>query len=554
MICSSCNGKIELRQGKGRCISCGTAFDLNYGFNETEVAIINDESIKSQQIAEKIYYHFDKSKIKVFQKKLSSGGLSSNDQEGAIYQAVYYAKIVIIVGTTKETFEKSMSGMNEFIGKKSIIPVFYDMDANELPTAIRKYQAQNFDKIAALSDLTIAVEKILGRKKENHFNSIILYVGVAIVCITALAVVNLVHGNYIRKEPNRDTESGNGVSIEQSQSLTEEEIYVQAKKLYDDGKYLEACEFYNSIQKYKDVSSQLKLIYGRYDGYYQTEDLKYTFYINVSSTQMAKFSLEKIDEKGKITFTESAEMKDNIINAEFQDSEDGRGTISIKLFNDSLEVNIAQESTSQTIGNLKQVFLVENKKDRPMEKGVTSDVIYNWLDKRVSLKDIKRYGYEVSFENNLTAGGGTFKGAAIYGIINSDYKLLMFNYDLKNTDSYWNIEANKLDDYYLYAVIAPAELLLSDYSNYTLKPMVLNEHIVVPSVSSFVLSSYGPEIEYSVGFEFSEWIKQYTKEPFIENKIKANTLIGIVNITQLGEKKSNSLLLEQIEEYKQVYN
>lgn len=107
----------------------------------------------------------------------------------------------------------------------------------------------------------------------------------------------------------------------------------------------------------------------------------------------------------------------------------------------------------------KQFFDLQNKSDAPVAKAITKDTIIKWLSKRTTKSDILSQGYKLKKVND------------IYYIENTDIKLLLINQDLHkigNAHLNFNVSDDaytNTDEYYLYAVSAPAEILLKNDVN-----------------------------------------------------------------------------------------
>lgn len=98
--------------------------------------------------------------------------------EPKIYSAIISSKVMIVLGTKPEYLEgvwvkNEWSRFAEAIENgedKVIIPVFKNMEANQLPSRIAKYQAYNMASMTFLSSLFDAVAKSVSRNSKIDFN------------------------------------------------------------------------------------------------------------------------------------------------------------------------------------------------------------------------------------------------------------------------------------------------------------------------------------------------------------------------------------------------
>ena len=95
------------------------------------------------------------------------------EYEPYIFAALNSAKVMLVVGTDYENFDavwvkNEWSRFLKLIAKgekKTLIPVFKNMDAYDMPKEFAKLAAQDMGKVGAMQDLIRGVEKIVGKKK-----------------------------------------------------------------------------------------------------------------------------------------------------------------------------------------------------------------------------------------------------------------------------------------------------------------------------------------------------------------------------------------------------
>ena len=109
----------------------------------------------------------------MFFSRISLEDKLGTEYEPYIFAALNSAKVMLVVGTDYENFDavwvkNEWSRFLKLIAKgekKTLIPVFKNMDAYDMPKEFAKLSAQDMGKVGAMQDLVRGVEKILGKKK-----------------------------------------------------------------------------------------------------------------------------------------------------------------------------------------------------------------------------------------------------------------------------------------------------------------------------------------------------------------------------------------------------
>ena len=172
MICKNCGGEIAFKNGVGVCLSCGVQIKTDGAFENVDVYICYTENdlmgrrTKDSLIANEIYNKLENAKIKTFYERVSAGNLIGDELETTKYQAIYNAKVVIILGTAPAHFEALFDKNNQYFDSKAVLPVCVDMSPAQLPQELAKYQAANYNNVGADADLIKTVLKALGREEE----------------------------------------------------------------------------------------------------------------------------------------------------------------------------------------------------------------------------------------------------------------------------------------------------------------------------------------------------------------------------------------------------
>ena len=539
MKCKNCGGELIFQNGMGVCENCKNTYHFDYGFENTEVYICYTESdaqgrrTKDSIIADELYQKLESKKIHTFYERKSVPYLAGDDLQAVNYQAIYHAKIVLIVGASTAHFEHLISEYKEYFSKKTVIPVYTDIRPEGLPPELNRVQALNYNTIGAEADLLNGILRLLGREKEIHLEELHQRTGkrkkIVAISLSLFLIIGIAAGAVLvlfRESPVDEPES--------EPVLTSQEIYDNAQTLMESGDYLGAADLFATIPDFRNSTNLLDEIYNRYDGYYLSEDKSVSFYINIQSSTTADLILEKTINGQKVRTEESSVLNNNIITASFTDSENNTGEMTVTLNNDGIHITtiLKSESESLSIGNLDLTFMLSQRSDRPMEQSITAETLIQWMTNQTSLSDLNRTGYQVAFDKNMTAGGGINNHFANYYIENTDIKLLLADFDLSSAKSYNDMEKYPLDDFYIVGVIAPAELVCPQEIGGTPHVYDENKILYAPNVQDFILMSdfESGSPEYCVFFTFNE--------SEANAGIDSNSMIGITSQALIGENFS----------------
>ena len=144
-------------------------YDIFISYKETDE---NGERTLDSVIAQDIYKELTDEGYRVFFSRISLESKLGTEYEPYIFAALNSAKVMIVVGTDYENFDavwvkNEWSRFLKLIAsgqKKTLIPVFKNMDAYDMPKEFSKLAAQDMGKVGAMQDLLRGVEKLLGRK------------------------------------------------------------------------------------------------------------------------------------------------------------------------------------------------------------------------------------------------------------------------------------------------------------------------------------------------------------------------------------------------------
>lgn len=159
----------ELRQAILQVSGKEEPYDIFISYKETDA---NGERTLDSVIAQDIYKELTNEGYRVFFSRISLEKRLGTEYEPYIFAALNSAKVMIVVGTDYENFDavwvkNEWSRFLKLIAagqKKTLIPVFKDMDPYDMPKEFAKLQAQDMGKIGAMQDLLHGVEKLISKK------------------------------------------------------------------------------------------------------------------------------------------------------------------------------------------------------------------------------------------------------------------------------------------------------------------------------------------------------------------------------------------------------
>ena len=162
----------ELRKGIIEVSGKEEPYDIFISYKETDE---NGERTLDSVIAQDIYSELTEKGYRVFFSRISLESKLGTEYEPYIFAALNSAKVMIVVGTDYENFDavwvkNEWSRFLKLIAsgqKKTLIPVFKNMDAYDMPKEFAKLSAQDMGKVGAMQDLVRGVEKLIPKKKRE---------------------------------------------------------------------------------------------------------------------------------------------------------------------------------------------------------------------------------------------------------------------------------------------------------------------------------------------------------------------------------------------------
>lgn len=154
-------------------------YDIFISYKETDE---NGDRTLDSVIAQDIYTELTEKDYRVFFSRISLEDKLGTEYEPYIFAALNSAKVMMVVGTDYENFD-SVWVKNEWSRflkliasgqKKTLIPVFKNMDAYDMPKEFAKLAAQDMGKVGAMQDLVRGVDKLIGKKLAENPKEIVV--------------------------------------------------------------------------------------------------------------------------------------------------------------------------------------------------------------------------------------------------------------------------------------------------------------------------------------------------------------------------------------------
>lgn len=148
-------------------------YDIFISYKENDE---REERTSDSVYAQEIYEQLIKRNYKIFFARKSLEKMLGKEYEPIIFSALKSAKIMIVVGTTKENFEavwvknewSRFLELRKTDAGKTIIPCYKDVSPYELPNELSRFQSQDMGKIGFLQDLCDGIEKIMKKGEAEN--------------------------------------------------------------------------------------------------------------------------------------------------------------------------------------------------------------------------------------------------------------------------------------------------------------------------------------------------------------------------------------------------
>ncbi len=155
--------QIDRVRREGVELSGGAEYDIYLCAREVDQ---NGRRVMDSVIAARLYSRLTAEGFRVFSPQKTLEDKSGGEWEPYIFAALTSARVMIVVGTSAESFEdvwvrNAWSRFSELSGK-TIIPALSDMPPSELPEELSKLQALDMSRLGAESDLISAIKAVTG--------------------------------------------------------------------------------------------------------------------------------------------------------------------------------------------------------------------------------------------------------------------------------------------------------------------------------------------------------------------------------------------------------
>lgn len=521
MKCTNCGGELLFQNGIYLCKSCGSTSTLDSVYENVDVYICYEENdvtgrrTRDSIIAQEVYRKLEDNKVSAFYERISADGLAGADLEASKLAAIHRAKIIIVLGTSIENFETIEAKYSEYFAGKPVIPFCVDVKPGAIPKSLSKIQAMSYSTIGWDKDLLKGVYNILGRDQTVDTSS--LYkrrkVRLLAICgiIIAVAIIAVVVGLLFQSNSTNEDENSTPPVTEEKVEVTEEtnspttkpltqnEIYDNANELLNQGDLIGALELFSQIPDHPNSANALKLIYAKYEGYYQSGDT--TFYLNVSNNESADAKLTILDGERIVYFTDTKEIVIGSINFEGIDNFHRTIQMEVTLTNDGLDVQLVIDSNESTAPIF---FPLSEKSDQPILQ-ISKDTFLGWLKQTYTISKIRELGYNLVTRTDLYHDTG-----AICSIENFDIEIVLI------------FLPNESGELALCGASIPAEYIAPDMIGKKALPNCTNDVICWPN------SCYDTSMYAGVGFINLDDLSFAGDSVYTKDKtVAADTLIGV---------------------------
>ena len=389
MKCQICNGDLKFKNNVYVCENCGLHQTISTFFEKTDVFLCFIENdmqgrrSRDSVIAQDLYSKLENAKIRTFNQRISAADLTDSDLETANTIAFDSAKIIVVIATTAENFQILIEKYGENFVEKRVIPVYANMNANELPEKLKHLQAVNYNAVGASVDFVKNILRMLGKEQEvditatakKHMNKKRRTVIVSLCLIFALAL------------------STSAYIVFGTPYVLQSKKYEYAKSLASEGKLIKAVELFSKLGGYQNSVNEIKDIYSKYNGYFINEEKNLSLYLNLSTHSTATVEIMCINSDNSYDKASATAMiTDNRIQFEFDSNLNQHGTGTIELDDNGVFLQITLSDDSK---NTDCFFEFKDKSDAPIRPLITKDTLIEWLKTPITLEDIKKQGYEL---------------------------------------------------------------------------------------------------------------------------------------------------------------
>nr|MDD5838060.1 pentapeptide repeat-containing protein [Eubacteriales bacterium] len=377
MICKNCGGVLDFVNGHYECQSCGNVLHPEIVIQHFDVCICcieNDELGRRTQdsiIAQDVYQKLKFNNINAFFSRVDSADMIGDDLEISNDLAMFNSDVLIFVGIQKEHFEQLLEENKAKELNKIIIPVISKMNANDLPQELKSIQVMNYDNIGAISDLTNAVLKLLGREKEIELAKIHDKAAKKkkIITLCSVLVVLLIAA------------SGTLYYVFGTDKVLDSKKYETAMTYVEKNDYVNALPILSALGDYQDCKKIISEYYKSFSGFYYDKDNSTGYRISINDDSVG-IEIKKRDGIKTNTFSEAKEGVIFPIEFSYVDTENNQGIINVSLENDSIhfETKINEKVSDFCFDEGNHTFSKNDKTDEEANNATYKDYLNVLLD------------------------------------------------------------------------------------------------------------------------------------------------------------------------------
>ena len=468
MKCRTCGGKLIFKNGIYVCDSCGSRYNNTQVFENIDVLICYREyddfgkRTEDSIIANDIYSKLEARNISTFYERISLDGLSGDDYELWLDNALLFAKIVVVFAKSKENFNQIVQAKFEKFKDKKILPIYSGINAYDLPKQLKGLQALNYDNIGADEDIVKNILTLLGRSAkldiEAQYNKKVARKKKTVTTICSFVAIGVVATLLF--------------IVFFTPFVLSENKYKYASERMANKDRIGAIEALYKIPNYKDSDKLIKELYNEYDGFYEHAGVDLT----VTLTVIEKNSIELICNYPKGKFDITAVLNQNVSKFVFRDSIGEQGNGILELTNTGIRISIY----SEFFDTIEASFTFEDKKDKKLNT-VNKETLLSWLDGDTTIQKLHEEGYDFGFKETVHANFGK-----IY--VSKELPVEIFVSDTFHPD-------NEL----VTAISAPAGILTESHIGNSARPFLENGVIYAPygefpNSSLFSITNYKDDV------------------------------------------------------------
>lgn len=242
-------------------------FDIFISYKESdENGKRTPESIKAQNL----YNRLTAEGYKVFFSRITLEDKVGTEFEPYIFAALSSSKVMLTITSSKKNIESAWV-KNEWSrylitmrgnSQKNLIPIYFDMDKQDLPDEFSMFSAINMDAEDFEQELLRGLSKLLKKTKDTSSKSFKFVIGsIIVVAVCTFSLITIISSN--RKEnsnTNQQTQEQeqSSVNIDSLDEKEKQESYNIAMKFYNEEQYAKASWQFQKLGDYNDSLAMLE--------------------------------------------------------------------------------------------------------------------------------------------------------------------------------------------------------------------------------------------------------------------------------------------------------